>query len=249
MTREIGPSRPPPAHTNENDDEDPNSPSDGYFSNSSHVPSNILIPDPESSQSQSSSKAHEAESDSQSPTSYRHSEPERSSPTRNENLIYTPTSSRRSEAELTESSPLLEEPPPLYEDAVAGRPRPDNLNPTTMGYGTTQNHNVGHASFIPGRLREPQSMVDHPRNDPLPYDEETASPEQAYQTRRRWFGWRRRRDLDSELQPKRRRSLFKRVLIFLAGFLCVVWFLGLIWSNAHAVRLAPLFSSIASELN
>lgn len=235
MTREIGPPRSPPPHAGESDDEDPNSPSDGYFSNSSHVPSNVLIPSSEQSDSEPTSKAREAqaESESQSPTSYRYSETEQSRSGRNDSVTYTPSSSRNSE-NFTESSVLLYEPPPMYEDAVAGRPHPEPRVPTNTNYGSTNTiHNVGGVPSLPVQPRAPQSMADHPPNDP--YDEEIASAEQSHGQRRGCFGRRKSRDLDSELRPRRKRSLFKRALVFLAGFLCVVWFIGLLWSKAHAV--------------
>lgn len=239
MTREEGPPhRPPPPQAVESDDEDPNSPSDGYFSNSSHVPSNLLVPDPES---QTSNKAREAESESHSPTSYRQPEPEAPHPIRNQNITYTPTSSSRSEDSFTESSPLLEEPPPMYEDAMAGRPRSDVRAIHRIGYGSTNTSNVGSAPFIPGQPRPPQSMADHPQNESHVYDEESALAEPSQQTRRGCFG-RRGRNLEAEITRKPRRSLFKRLLLFLAGFLCVLWFIGLLLSRAHAVCLVLLIS-------
>ncbi|KAL9114896.1 MAG: hypothetical protein Q9227_001139 [Pyrenula ochraceoflavens] len=228
---------PHPSEDSEN--EDVNSPSDGYFSNTSHVPSDILVPDENNMTSASSDKAREAASESQSPTSYRHSGPSHDLPIRNNHTVYTPSTSRDnhtvytpstsrdnhtvytpstsqdSEDGYTESSPLLQEPPPLYEDAMAGRRRPDLHSSSAGAYGTNgHNQNVGSLPFIPenpNEGRQPQSMADRPPNPGRSdiHDEEAARTEALRPKKRGCFGW-RKRGQNPNYRRKEKRGLFKK---------------------------------------
>src|SRR4051812_966038 len=112
------------------------SPSDGYFGGNNPVPDTLLIPDPSGSQTYPSGNSKAAEAARESHYSGA------STPSDVRYASYTPatthtpvTSSRDSESaynestnrhqtsqdELSERSPLLEEPPPLYDEAVADR--------------------------------------------------------------------------------------------------------------------------------
>jgi hypothetical protein len=133
--RRFPPMDPPSQYHDILDDQDDGlSPSDGYFGDNNSVPDALLIPDPSRPQiyPSGSSKAAEAERESHpsgasSPSDVRYASytpatthtPTISS--RDSESAYSGSTSRyqASQDGLSEHSPLLEEPPPLYDDAVA----------------------------------------------------------------------------------------------------------------------------------
>jgi hypothetical protein len=232
-----------------NEDEDL-SPSDGYFGGNNPIPNTILIPNPPTSQinpSSSSSKATEAarESNSASPSETRYASytpattytPATSS--RGSESAYNGSASRYHDSEdgLSERSPLLEEPPPLYDDAVSQRAPSNNMN------GTNSPTSPPRSGREPMQVREPVSsfrisgcggrsasksmIVGVDSRTGKVYDEESESviPRQS---RRR--GCCRRRE-----PQKGGRGRFKRFLSCLLGTILAIWLLVHLAKRAHGV--------------
>jgi hypothetical protein len=239
------------------DDEDEDlSPSDGYFGANNSIPDTILIPNPSLPQadpSSNNSKAKEAARESSSQGT--------NSPSDNRYASYTPattptpaTSSRDSESayngstnryrdsedELSERSPLLEEPPPLYDDAMAERAPSNNMNgsnnPISSPQGGYESMQVREPVSSPrtsgfGGRSAPESMaiaVDN-RTGKI-YDEES-DPACPQRSRRRGCRGRQR-------VRKEGHSQFKRVLSLLFGAILAVWLivhLAKIAKHAHGV--------------
>ena len=194
----------------EEDDEDISdslSPSDGYFSQSSAVPATILMIDEsleeveetEEGSSTSQSKSEEAAQEASSPQRYRPvtPPPPQSPELTRDNVIYTPSTSSRDSAEHSpteqssndETSSLLQDPPPQYEAATAGRPIPRISQPTETAPLSPSNsptyNTMANVSFpVPFRdvPDHPVSMADNGGGDM--YDAEEASNRQ---NRRRCF--------------------------------------------------------------
>jgi hypothetical protein len=256
MTRgQRFPCRNPPSryHDISDDQDDGLSPSDGYFGGNNSVPDTLLIPDPSHPQTypSGSSKATEASRESNSSGA--------GSPLDVRYASYTPatthtpaTSSRDSESayngstsryqplqdELSERSLLLEEPPPLYDDAVA-----DGAPGNTM--------NASHHHTPPPRgeyesmqVREPVSSFRAPEaggrcasksiaivvdsRNGKSYDEELhlALPQRP----------KRRGCCSRQKAQKRGRSRFKRSLSFLLGTILALWLLVYLAKRAKHAR-------------
>jgi hypothetical protein len=224
------------------DDEDGElSPSDGYFGSNNSIPDAVLILNPphfESEPSSNHSKAKEAARESSSHGT--------NSPSETRYTSYTPAtthtpaaSSRDSESayngstsryrdredELSERSPLLEEPPPLYDDAVAER-TPSNhmngpINPTAPVRGGHESMQVREpvsssrtSDFGSRSTPESRAIVVDNRTGKI-YDEES-NPTLPQRSRRRGCCGRRKAQKDG-------RSRFKRFLSFLLGTILAIW--------------------------
>ena len=245
MTRgQRFPPRDPPSQYHDilDDQDDSLSPSDGYFGSNNSVPDALLIPDPSGPQiyPSNSSKAAEAARESNSPGASSPSDVRYASYT--PATIHTPaTSSRDSESayngstgryqisqdELSERSPLLEEPPPLYDDAVAEMAPGNSVN---ASHHLTSPPQSGCESM---QVREPVSSLRAPES----------GGRSAPQSIAIVVDNRNRKSYDEELdlalprRPKRRgccsrqkaqkkgRSRFKRFLSFLLGTILALWLL------------------------
>ena len=134
-----------PHHERSDDGDDDLSPSNGYFRGRDSVPDAVFVPDPSVSQfnGSTSDKANEAAREAQPPRSYVSGS---SSPDGHRHrTVYTPTTTHtprsssegdtgrarssspmypryRDDDSVSVSSPPLEEPPPQYAEAMAGRP-------------------------------------------------------------------------------------------------------------------------------
>ena len=252
------PARHTPAqyHDLSDDENEDLSPSDGYFGSNNSVPNTVLIPDPSYPQpepSSSSSKAKEAARESNS--SGTDSPPDTRYASYTPATTHTPATSsrdsesayngstsryRESEDELSERSPLLEEPPPLYDDAMAERAASNNVNGSNSavssprsGYESMQVRepvSSFRTSGFGGRSA-PQSMavgVDN-RTGKI-YDEEsrTALPQRS----------RRRGCCGRQQVQKEGRGRCRRFLSFLLGTILAVWLvvhLATVAKHAHGV--------------
>src|SRR2546423_1985149 len=147
MTRSqrFPPSHAPAQYHDRSDDEgEALSPSDGYFGGNNSVPNTLLIPNPSYPQSDPSSNSSKAKEAAREPNyAGANTPPDVHHDPYTPATVHTPaTSSRDSESayngstsryrdavdELSERSPLLEESPPLYDDAIAERAPRDIVN-------------------------------------------------------------------------------------------------------------------------
>jgi hypothetical protein len=245
MTRgqRFPPRNPPSQYHDISDDQDDSlSPSDGYFGGNNPVPDALLIPDPSHPQTypSSSSKAAEAarefnSSGASSPLDVRYGSytpatthtPATSS--RNSESAYNGSTSRyqTSQDELSERSPLLEEPPPLYDDAVAEMAPGNTMD---VSHHLTPPPQGGRESM---QVREPVSSFRAPESggrcapksiaivvdnrNGKSYDEELhlALPRRP----------KRRCCCSRQKAQKKGRSRFKRFLSFLLGAILALWLL------------------------
>ena len=258
MTRgqQFPPTNPPAQYHDLSDDDDQDlSPSDGYFRGNSSIPNTLLIPDPSSypQASSSESKAKEAAREADYP--------ETNSPSTVRYASYTPatthtpaTSSRDSESayngstsrygdaedELLQRSPLLDEAPPMYDEAMAERASGSSMN------GSNNAVPPPHTEYQSMQVRDPVSSfrtsgfggTSTPQHTVVGvdtrtgkiYDEESdpALPRRS----------RRRRCCGKRSAPKERRNKCKRLVLLLLGSVLVIWLFGhLVWIRrlAHGV--------------
>jgi hypothetical protein len=270
MTRgQRFPPRTPPSqyHDISDDDQDDGlSPSDGYFGGNNSVPDTLLIPDLSHPQMypSGSSKATEASRESNSSRT--------NSPSDVRYASYTPatthtpiTSSRDSESayngstsryqalqdELSERSLLLEEPPPLYNDAVADRAPGNTLNAshhlTSPPRGECESMQVREpvSSFRApesgGRCAPKSIAIVVDSRNGKSYDEELhlALPQRP----------KRRGCCSRQKAQKKGRSRFKRFLSFLLGTILALWLLAYLVKRAkHAHGVLDILSSLHSQL-
>ena len=244
MTRgQRFPPRNPPSqyHDIPDDQDDSLSPSDGYFGGNNPVPDALLIPDPSHPQTypSGSSKAAEAARESNSsgassPLDVRYASytpatthtPAASS--RDGESAYNGSTSRYqpSQDELSERSPLLEEPPPLYDDAVAEGAPGNSMNVShhlTSPQGGCESMQVREpvSSFRApesgGRCAPKSIAIVVDNRNGKSYDEELhlALPQRP----------KRRRCCSRPKAQKKGRSRFKRVLSLLLGTILALWLL------------------------
>jgi hypothetical protein len=256
MTRgQRFPSRNPPSQYHDilDDQDDSLSPSDGYFGGNNPVPDALLIPDPSHPQTypSNSSKAAEAARESNSSGA--------SSPLDVRYASYTPatthtpaTSSRDGESayngstsryqasqdELSERSPLLEEPPPLYDDAVAEMAPGDAMSVshhlTSPPQGERESMQVREpvSSFRApesgGRCAPKNIAIVVDNRNGKSYDEELhlALPRRP----------KRRCCCSRQKAQKKGRGRFKRFLSFLLGAILALWLLVHLAKRAKHAR-------------
>ena len=243
---------PAPYHNLSDDEDEDLSPSDGYFGGNNAVPNTVLIPDPSHPQtdpSSSTSKAKEAARESNSSAT--------DSPSDVHYAAYTPatthtpaTSSRDSESAyngstsryrdsedaLSERSPLLEEPPPLYDEAMAERAPSSNMS------GTNNHMPPPQREYESMQVREPVSSfrtsgfggrntsqgmavgVDN-RTGKI-YDEES-DPVLPQRSRRPGCSGKRRPGCSGNRKaPEEGRRRFKRCLALLFGLILAIWLIA-----------------------
>lgn len=246
------------------DDEDQDlSPSDGYFGGNHSIPDTVLVPS--SAQPQiypdDSSKPDEAAKDAAP-----HGQSDKQFATYTPATTHTPASSDQDSASayngstgryrdtddtVSERSPLLEEPPPVYEDAVASRARSSNINgmassspASREGYETMQVRQpvsyLRAATF--GGRQSPQSMVDPDRVVfGTRYDEESDPAILR--------SWRRRGCCGGRRVKREGSSRLKRFLSLLALAALALWLIVHLAQKNWEHQVRPLIIVFKSGLS
>lgn len=247
-------------HDLENGQDEDLSPSDGYFGSNNSIPDTVLIPNP----SVSSFKAQEAatESSSDGPQS----------PLETRYMAYTPattytpaTSSRgsqsaydgsvsgyrNSEQALSERSPLLEEPPPLYDDAVAQAAGSSGLtgrdNPVSSPHSGCNSIQVREpvsslSNSVSAGSGVPQSMSVGVDNCSRKAHDEESDPARPRRSRCRGCCGRKK-------DRKKRHSRFRRFLALLLGTVLAIWLISDLAKIAiHFYRVFHVFFSYPLKL-
>ena len=213
---------PPRNFDDEEDASESLSPSDGYFSGRSQLPQNAYVADP--SQPNTVSKTQEAGG--------HYGGPPNAQAGRN-NVIYTPSASSQAASSprfapepYHDQSPLLQEPPPGYEAAIADRV-PQSQPPSTQA--------SGHSTMNVSEPDVPDSSGPQRMSDRWVVYEGEALPTRG---RRRGCGGRRR-----DRRP--RRSALKFLLFFLIGVVFGSWLIGTL---IHKARLVSKDQPVRSQV-
>ena len=214
----------------EDDDDfsDSLSPSDGYFSNSPRVPPTLLVVD-EPAEEASRSKAREAAEDSPMQR-YRDITPPDSPQMRRNNIIYTPSTSSHdssddanAEEHANQRESFLQDPPPQYEAATAGRRPQQSAESVPLSPGATLTYNTMSNVRSPAPFHDnpdqPMSMADDHGDM---YDTEGASP---YPCKVGWF--------DRASRGGRCRRFLVKMMIVLFGTWLIIFVV-----KAQQVRIA-----------
>ena len=243
------------------DDEDEDlSPSDGYFGGNNSVPNTVLIPDPSHPQTDprsSTSKAKEATRESNSSATDSPSEARYASYT--VATVHTPATSSRdsesayngstsryrdSEDALSERSPLLEEPPPLYDEAMAERAPSSNMNGSNNHMPTPQREYESMQVREPvssfrtsgfGGRSMPQRMTVGVDNRTGKIHDEESDPVLPQRSRRRGCSGKQK-------APKEGCRRFKRFLALLFGLILAIWLIAKLAKAKHAPGVLDVLS-------
>ena len=237
------------------DDEQDISPSDGYFGANNNVPNTVLVPDPATeNDATSNGKAREAAQEarssginSSSDTRYTSYTPATTytpaTSSRNSESAYNGSASRYrdSEDDISERSPLLEEPPPQYEDAMSGRSPNSNMNgsggpasPTRGAYETMQVREPVSSFRTPAfsNRQAPQSMTNGVDDDAGRIYDEESDPVIIKPAR-----CRRRGCCGARTERRKGGGRFRKILSLLLGTILVIWLIVHLAQRAHRQKV------------